>query len=943
MSAKVTPSKFMRLLTSERVATSFVVLVYLLAWWFVTDRQVGIKSSHGHYQSLTEGFIRGQTSLVLEPDPRLATLENPWAGNQGIPRVHDATYFKGKYYLYFGATPVLLAYLPFRLVTALSLNNHAATLFFLTVGFVGFCSAWRWVARSLGYRSGHWMTLLGILSIGLGSFTTILLGSDTFYSVPLASAYACSALMLCFSIHACSPSSQRRLLGLAAASASAGLLVGSRPNWVFVASLVLLPTVVVSLRQAHLRARISALIAGLAPVTASGLALACYNYVRFGNPLEFGVRYQFASVDQRFIRLWDPALWPTHFVGYLLEGPSYGFYFPFVRNVGAIGLLPWAPGAILGLIGFLCLGASLLPRLRAWRAALVVCGTTSLAGVINLVSLSGVAFQNDRYSLDFIPLLVFSSLVALGLLGKWLAECRRLWRILFVGIPTALVVATLVQSAFLGMRFMSLEQRMPRVARAINWPFAVVENMLGAEYGPLRMNITFPKGTAGRQEPLVVSADGKDCVFVRYVSEELAEIRFFHLGVDGPASQQFVLNPGQSRDLFVDLGGLYPDENHPFFTFWPQTEVERVKRRVHIALDGNVLIDREAFFYPSDHKQVFVGTTPQAFATSERFSGAIESVSRQGVPKSAPPAAPKVSPGWFRLRLKVPEKKHEITEPLLSFGTAEEGALLFLRYVDPGFIRLGYSVKSYGVYESRPLPYEPLKPVQIDFGMGASATAFPKELSRTDLVIRFNGTTVLLDRAYTWPFDGRSVAVGINSVLFGHSDQVFSGPEISLERIEPEALNLLSVKGSIRMHVAFSRSGIGRGEPLVVVGGTGEANSLGVHLVDDKELQFTLDRWGVALSKSPRISYSIDKTHRLDIEAGMLYPSDDSSEEADALRSTLRLTLDGVKVWEETVDFNSTSTHEVTFGANRIGLSTVASDFSGEIKAVEALRRPDDQ
>src|SRR3954470_24473301 len=71
----------------------------------------------GFYGWLTEAFSLGQTHLTIEPDPRLRSLQNPWAAYQGVPRLHDATYFEGHYYLYFGPTAAIFPGLPWRWLT----------------------------------------------------------------------------------------------------------------------------------------------------------------------------------------------------------------------------------------------------------------------------------------------------------------------------------------------------------------------------------------------------------------------------------------------------------------------------------------------------------------------------------------------------------------------------------------------------------------------------------------------------------------------------------------------------------------------------------------------------------------------------------------------------------------------------------------------------------
>lgn len=84
-------------------------LVVVVGWLYFTDTiatpgQTSSPSPNSLYGLLTEAWYHAQLHLNLEPDPRLATLANPYAGYQGIPRLHDASYLHNKYYLYFGPT-----------------------------------------------------------------------------------------------------------------------------------------------------------------------------------------------------------------------------------------------------------------------------------------------------------------------------------------------------------------------------------------------------------------------------------------------------------------------------------------------------------------------------------------------------------------------------------------------------------------------------------------------------------------------------------------------------------------------------------------------------------------------------------------------------------------------------------------------------------------------
>ncbi|HUE36793.1 MAG TPA: hypothetical protein VMO20_05335, partial [Candidatus Acidoferrum sp.] len=80
--------------------------------WF-GDPLSGLKQStnarDSFYNLLVQGFRAGQLSLNKPVPPELAKLSNPYNPNANAPYINglvDLSYYKEKFYLYFGVTPV---------------------------------------------------------------------------------------------------------------------------------------------------------------------------------------------------------------------------------------------------------------------------------------------------------------------------------------------------------------------------------------------------------------------------------------------------------------------------------------------------------------------------------------------------------------------------------------------------------------------------------------------------------------------------------------------------------------------------------------------------------------------------------------------------------------------------------------------------------------------
>lgn len=93
------------------------------------------------YERITESFLNHRLDFDMEPDPKLLAMENPYDPqariDNEVPFRWDSAFYQGKYYMYFGVVPVLLLFLPYRLITGTALAGYAATWVFLMIAIAG--------------------------------------------------------------------------------------------------------------------------------------------------------------------------------------------------------------------------------------------------------------------------------------------------------------------------------------------------------------------------------------------------------------------------------------------------------------------------------------------------------------------------------------------------------------------------------------------------------------------------------------------------------------------------------------------------------------------------------------------------------------------------------------------------------------------------------------
>ncbi|PWU20326.1 MAG: hypothetical protein C5B50_04205 [Verrucomicrobia bacterium] len=350
----------------------------------------------GYYNLLSQGFQKGQLSLNREAPIGLQQLADPYdplangAYRESTTNcLRDLSYYKGKLYLYFGVTPALILFWPYHLLTSHYLAHYTAVAIFLSVGFLAgawiirdawlryFAEASRRSSRGNKQKSeirnpksefdpslppfplpramqadhaeperagsaapGGWLVLAGTLAVGLCNYSPAILQRADVWEV--ATSCGSAMTMLCLAaLWKAMHSPQQRNRWLAAASLAYGLAVGARPSLLPGAVILLLPMVAWREKVSDV---LSTLLAAVLPITLIGLGLMLYNFLRFGNPAEFGLHYQLTSHNPhtshpfRLSYLWFNACI------YLLKPANLTGIFPFIRDIS----LPPQP---LGYVG----------------------------------------------------------------------------------------------------------------------------------------------------------------------------------------------------------------------------------------------------------------------------------------------------------------------------------------------------------------------------------------------------------------------------------------------------------------------------------------------------------------------------------------------------------------------------------------------------------------
>ena len=572
-----------------------------------------------HYEYLVDGFLQGHTSLSVEPAPELLRLRDPYNPAENGPwRLWDASLYHGKYYLYFGPTPVLLM-LPWRVLTGHHLPERLAVAVFAAGGLVGLALLMDGVRRrhfaGLGPAAAGAILLVALCA----SWLPVTLRRPDVWELPLVAACACLWWALYF-LWRCleAPAGIRWAL---AAGAAVALMLGSRPTSISAGAVILL------LLFDRRRPAAPRFLLAAAVVVAGGLGLLAYNHARFGSWLEFGQRYQLWGADERDVRHFSLAYVPYNAWVYLLALPDLSPYFPFVMAVPPGGQPPGhlgideMHGALFAIPVQLF---SLAAVAWAWRhrgdpAAAALRRTiaaAALASVFSAAILFCFAGAASRYTTElFAGATVTTALGLMALFGGLLpgrpGNVLRLLAI-FAGAWTVVYVA-----------LASVEQRIlfrktnPRTyavaARLLDYPSLWVSRREGAAFGPLEIAVrTDPRGPAGAA---VLVSNGRPGMMNQLILERvdsdharlvLAENVFTRV----LATPVFRVPTGTFRAR-VDAPWLYPPVPSPWWDAVADPALRRdLQTRFSIEVKGTVTTEHTPRFFEPMRFEPWVTTGP---------------------------------------------------------------------------------------------------------------------------------------------------------------------------------------------------------------------------------------------------------------------------------------------------------------------------------------------
>lgn len=378
-----------------------------------------------YYNLLSDAFLSGRLSLLVEPRKELLDLPDPYhpVFNTGL-RLHDAALYNGKYYLTSGPTPALVLFTPFHLIFTRDMPENLAAALFCFGGLCWSVLLLTLLTRTYLPKTPLWMQLTAVLCLSLSNVAPFILRTRGFYSVQISSGYCFLFGGFYWALAGALKEGRARLWRLVLGSLFLGLAVGSRPHHILAATFLLLLWLKFSReRQDHRigEALRESCCLFLPYLMCIGL-LALYNFARFGSPAEFGYGYALtAGVSQREWNRFDPKRILPDLFFYFLAPSDMSLGFPFFRL--AAPQYPWAlpedyygPEPVAGILtnmpflGILSLAPLLYGGVHGIRYVRLTVGFFVFLG-LTLACIIGALSATMRYAVDFVSLFLLAAIL----------------------------------------------------------------------------------------------------------------------------------------------------------------------------------------------------------------------------------------------------------------------------------------------------------------------------------------------------------------------------------------------------------------------------------------------------------------------------------------------------------------------------------------------------
>ncbi|MCL2144179.1 MAG: hypothetical protein FWH43_01600 [Endomicrobia bacterium] len=258
-----------------------------------------------YYNQLIEPLKTGTFDLtvktkypLLESEDIYASFPRYYEEDKRLYKFLDISYYKGKFYFYFGVTPVIIFYFPFNLVTGMYLTDKLLLTFLSCSILILLLLIINELSRQ--FSVPHYIKILSLVMIGLSNHALFLLIKPSTYEVAIAGAafFLLAGIYLFVRYLLCEKILHRQMILLFLVGLVLSLAVGCRPHYaLFIPLFFIIFLIDEHAKKSSIKDIVKKGFCFIAPCLVYGAFLAVYNYLRFDSIFEFGWKYQLNDMD----------------------------------------------------------------------------------------------------------------------------------------------------------------------------------------------------------------------------------------------------------------------------------------------------------------------------------------------------------------------------------------------------------------------------------------------------------------------------------------------------------------------------------------------------------------------------------------------------------------------------------------------------------------------
>ena len=297
---------------------------------------------HNQYDELAQAILEGKTYIDNDDVPQsLLEMENPYDNTaryykqieSGDTYRWDVALYDGHYYVYFGIVPLLLMYLPFRVIFKAPFPSAIGIIIFAVIFAFGVFKLLALLCRKYFKNVSIGAYLLTALAFVNCCGAMFLVKRPDFYSVPIITAMAFVTWGIYLWLKG-RDLEQKKNLYFLGGSLCCALAVGCRPQSVLMCAVALPIFLGYFFKEKKIKEKsgILNLITLAIPFIVVAAGIMYYNYIRFDSPFDFGSSYNLTTNDvtRRGFEMDRTGL---GIFTYLFQPPSFDATFPYIRAV----------------------------------------------------------------------------------------------------------------------------------------------------------------------------------------------------------------------------------------------------------------------------------------------------------------------------------------------------------------------------------------------------------------------------------------------------------------------------------------------------------------------------------------------------------------------------------------------------------------------------------